>query len=90
MIGRSSLGTVYLVQHKASQKLYAMKAINKAKILSKIQADDGSSDQLDILKSFDYPFILKLEFSFQNERNLCMVMEFVNCGELFDLLNKNN
>lgn len=32
---------------------------------------------------FDHPFIMKLEYAFQDLVNLYMVMEFVNGGELF-------
>ena len=32
---------------------------------------------------FDHPFIMSLEFAFQDQHNLYMVMEFVNGGELF-------
>lgn len=32
---------------------------------------------------FDHPFIMKLEYAFQDINNLYMVMEFVNGGELF-------
>ena len=37
----------------------------------------------DILTRFDHPFIMKMEFSFQDKAFLYMVMEFVNGGELF-------
>lgn len=41
------------------------------------------SAERDILKRFDHPFIMKLEFAFQDSTLLYMVMEFVNGGELF-------
>ena len=37
----------------------------------------------EILTKFDHPFIMSLEYSFQDASNLYMVMEFVNGGELF-------
>lgn len=39
---------------------------------------------------FDHPFIMKLEFAFQDKHNLYMVMEFVNGGELFFHLHKSS
>ena len=42
----------------------------------------------DILTMFDHPFIMSLEYAFQDTNNLYMVMEFVNGGELFYHLHK--
>ena len=44
----------------------------------------------DILTKFDHPFIMKMEYSFQDINCLYMVMEFVNGGELFYHLHKSN
>jgi len=37
----------------------------------------------DILERLDHPFIMKLQFAFQDSQHLYMIMEFVNGGELF-------
>ena len=37
----------------------------------------------EVLTMFDHPFIMKLEYAFQDMLNVYMVMEFVNGGELF-------
>ena len=44
----------------------------------------------DILTMFDHPFIMSLEYAFQDQNNFYMVMEFVNGGELFYHLHKDN
>ena len=43
----------------------------------------------EILEKFDHPFIMKLQFAFQDEFNLYLIMEFVNGGELFHHLKKD-
>lgn len=43
----------------------------------------------EILEKFDHPFIMKLQFAFQDEYNLYLIMEFVNGGELFHHLKKD-
>ena len=37
----------------------------------------------EILEKFDHPFIMGLEFAFQDSTRLYLIMEFVNGGELF-------
>ena len=37
----------------------------------------------EILEKFDHPFIMGLEYAFQDADRLYMIMEFVNGGELF-------
>ena len=37
----------------------------------------------EILEKFDHPFIMGLEFAFQDADRLYLIMEFVNGGELF-------
>lgn len=36
----------------------------------------------------DHPFIMKLQFAFQDKHHLYLVMDFVNGGELFHHLNQ--
>lgn len=38
---------------------------------------------------FTHPFIMKLQFSFQDENHLYFIMEFINGGELFYHLKKD-
>jgi serine/threonine protein kinase len=37
----------------------------------------------EILEKFNHPFVMKLQFAFQDKVNLYLLMEFVNGGELF-------
>lgn len=41
-----------------------------------------------VLVYADHPFIIKLHYSFQNERKLFFVLEYCPGGELFNLLSK--
>jgi serine/threonine protein kinase len=43
----------------------------------------------DILEKFDHPFVMKLQFAFQDEFHLYLIMEFINGGELFYHLKKD-
>ena len=41
------------------------------------------------MEKFSHPFIMKLQFSFQDEAHLYLIMEFINGGELFYHLKKD-
>jgi len=43
----------------------------------------GIRVEREILEKFDHPFIMGLEFAFQDHERLYLIMEFVNGGELF-------
>ena len=106
VIGVGTYGKVYLVQHKTSGVHYAMKVIKKELVFRTCTDEGikGKSSirsfvfslkfyllaERDILTRFDHPFIMQLEWSFQDKNNLYMVMEFVNGGELFHHLHQNN
>ena len=59
-----------------------MKVIKK-ELIFRTDNDDGVKAERDILTKFHHPFIMRLEFAFQDNDRLYMVMEFVNGGELF-------
>lgn len=35
------------------------------------------------MKDSNHPFIVKLKYSFQSEKNICFVMEYLEGGQLF-------
>ena len=39
-----------------------------------------------MLATAEHPFVVSLYYSFQSSKNLYMVMEFVNGGDLYSLL----
>jgi len=59
-----------------------MKSIMKD-LLIKTDQVDGIRVEREILEKFDHPFIMGLEYAFQDEERLYLIMEFVNGGELF-------
>ena len=89
VIGQGSYGKVYLVEHKHNLKHFAIKTIQKRLVYSQYQ-DESVQMEREIITSLDHPFIVKLQYAFQDRINLYMVMEFVNGGELFYHLHKSN
>lgn len=82
VIGRGSFGKVYLVQKKDTSEYYAMKTLKKDVILRRNQKNNTQAERL-ILEKIRSPFIVRLHFAFQNPEKLYFVMDFLNGGELF-------
>ena len=82
MIGKGTFGKVFLVEHNSSGKLYAMKCIRKDKILEHDQMENIQLEK-NILFTVDHPFLVNMEYVFQNEFRIYFLMKFVKGGELF-------
>lgn len=82
VIGRGSFGKVMQVRKKDTQKIYALKALRKAYIISKCEVTHTLAERT-VLARVDCPFIVPLKFSFQSPEKLYLVLAFINGGELF-------
>eukprot|EP00123_Amoebidium_parasiticum_P014526 comp22538_c0_seq1/m.34237 comp22538_c0_seq1/g.34237 ORF comp22538_c0_seq1/g.34237 comp22538_c0_seq1/m.34237 type:complete len:356 (-) comp22538_c0_seq1:350-1417(-) len=86
-IGTGTFGRVYLCQDKDDQNYYAMKVLKKVEIVRLKQVEHIRSER-DILSCFRHPFIVTLHCTFQDTRNLYMLLEYVCGGELFSHLRR--
>ncbi|KAH6687254.1 camp-dependent protein kinase [Plectosphaerella plurivora] len=87
-VGTGSFGRVHLVQSKHNQRFYAVKVLKKAQVV-KMKQVEHTNDERRMLAEVKHPFLLTLWGTFQDCRNLYMVMDFVEGGELFSLLRKS-
>jgi len=87
VIGKGSFGKVMQVKKKDDGQIYAMKVLRKEAIIARKQVDHTRAEKA-ILQKIDHPFIVKLNYAFQTEEKLYMVLDFVNGGELFFHLKK--
>jgi protein-serine/threonine kinase len=87
LLGRGAFGKVFLVNHKVTQKMYAMKVINKFELGSRNHMIHTKTER-EILASSASPFIIKLHFSFQSDEQLFMVMEYAKGGSLIQHLRR--
>jgi len=87
IVGTGTFGKVYLVKHKVTGKYYAMKTLKKTEVVRLKQVEHINSEK-SILTAIKHPFIVNLYRSFQDEKYLYMVMEYVIGGELFSHLRR--
>ncbi|CAJ0955975.1 unnamed protein product [Ranitomeya imitator] len=85
VISSGTFGTVCLVRHKDSQKIFAMKKMAKKKMNTSKEVE-GAFLERDILTFADCPFVASMLCSFPTRSHLCMVMEYVGGGDCETLL----
>ena len=66
LIGRGSFGEVLLVRLKVSQKLYAMKILDK-KTLKQRKQQIHTKTERDLMVKINCPFIVNIKSAFQDE-----------------------
>jgi len=87
IIGRGAFGEVRVVRKKDNKKVYAMKVMKKNEMLKKNQVQHIRAER-DVLALADNPWVVKLHFSFQDDRKLYLVMEYLPGGDLMTILMK--
>ena len=86
LLGKGGYGDVYLV--KKNNNYYAMKCTRKADI-SKDNGTDGFMAEKEILAhGKNTPYIIQLRYSFQDSVHLYYVMDFMQGGDLQNLIYK--
>ncbi|KAG0370342.1 camp-dependent protein kinase catalytic subunit [Gamsiella multidivaricata] len=87
-LGTGSFGRVHLVQSRYNSRFYAMKVLKKTEVVRLKQVEHTNNEKM-ILERVEHPFLINLWGTFQDERNLYMVMDYVVGGELFSVLRKS-
>jgi len=87
-VGKGSFGQVFQVRKKDTKQVFALKVLDKSH-LSKIDQVQNTKQERRVLEIVNHPFIVKLHYAFQTGPALCLVMDFINGGELFMHLRKH-
>uniref|UniRef100_A0A8C5Q0V5 Uncharacterized protein n=1 Tax=Leptobrachium leishanense TaxID=445787 RepID=A0A8C5Q0V5_9ANUR len=84
MLGTGGFGKVLLAQYKDSNRLVALKAQNKRKLLRMSTVDRilGEKEALQTISSRPHPFLVNIFASFQTDTHTIFVMEYVAGGDL--------
>eukprot|EP00922_Rhytidocystis_sp_ex-Travisia-forbesii_P049188 GHVS01073256.1.p1 GENE.GHVS01073256.1~~GHVS01073256.1.p1 ORF type:complete len:638 (-),score=86.27 GHVS01073256.1:710-2623(-) len=79
-LGQGTYGSVCRAINKSTKSVKAVKTIAK----SKVKNVERFRQEIAIMKSLDHPNILKLHETFEDHKNIYLVLELCKGGELFD------
>ncbi|KAL3123881.1 hypothetical protein niasHT_009124 [Heterodera trifolii] len=87
VIGRGSFGEVAVVRLTNTDKIYAMKILNKWEMLKRAETACFKEER-DVMVFGDRQWITNLHYAFQDEKNLYLIMDYYVGGDLLTLLSK--
>uniref|UniRef100_A0A7S2JD82 cGMP-dependent protein kinase n=1 Tax=Haptolina brevifila TaxID=156173 RepID=A0A7S2JD82_9EUKA len=88
LIGTGTYGRVRLATHKETGEAYAVKIVDKAKIMTAKEQVTNARNERALLASCNHPFLLKLVAAYQSNLAIFFIIELVIGGELFTLLDQ--
>jgi len=87
VIGRGAFGEVCVVKMKHTDKVFALKILNKWEMLKRAETACFQEER-DVLVFGDRRWITNLHYAFQDNTNLYLVMDYYCGGDLLTLLSK--
>jgi len=86
MLGKGNFAKVHLAQRKRDGKSFAIKTIEKSKILENPRNMISMHREVVILRKIDHPNVIKLYEVYENDLYVHLVLEYLKGGELFQKL----
>ncbi|KAG1211488.1 hypothetical protein G6F35_010479 [Rhizopus arrhizus] len=88
LLGVGAFSKVYIGHHTKMEQFCALKIIQKGKLLNDPRIRSSIEREIGILKYIYHTNIVRLEATMETEQFICIVLEYVEGGELFDLVQK--
>ena len=87
-IGKGAFGEIFLIKQKSNGKLYALKQINKKKVIENGASLEIIKREISIHIRITHPYIVKLYSTSEDDKNYNMIMDYIPNGTLFSLIQK--
>lgn len=88
LIGKGSFGEVFLVEKKNTKEHFAMKVLEKDKLMKQNLIKYALTER-NVLSITNHPFIVRMNFAFQTDSKLFLILDYCSGGDLSMLLHKN-
>lgn len=89
LISNGAYGAVHLVKHRRTHERHAIKKISKIDLIHRNQIEQVFLER-DIMTLTNNPFVVSLFCTFETKNYLCLVMEYVEGGDVATLLKNIN
>ena len=89
LLGYGSFGNVYLEINKINKKFYAIKHIEKKRILKALNTLEPIYNEIKIQSKVCHPNIVKILYANESEKYFDIVLEYANKGNLFYYIKDN-
>jgi len=83
VLGTGASCKVVQVRHKGNEEFYAVKVMSKRKIVTHEKKLERAIAEKRLLARLSHPFVVKLQWAFQTNSHLFMVLDYCAGGELF-------
>ncbi|OIV89178.1 hypothetical protein TanjilG_25399 [Lupinus angustifolius] len=83
-VGRGEFGITYLCIDRETKESLACKSISKRKLLTSVDIEDVRREVAILSTLPEHPNVVKLKATFEDNKNVHIVMELCEGGELFD------
>ena len=87
-LGTGSFGRVYLVSHNETKELFALKTIEKRKIMTTYGKLDIIYNEINIHSKLSHQNIIKLYNMHEDEETINIIMEYAPNGNLYQMIKK--
>jgi serine/threonine protein kinase len=87
-LGAGNFASVKLAICKSSGSKFALKCIDRKKMVGGSARAEAVRDEINILQSVSHPNIIKIHKNYETDSTIFLVLELVEGGELFDFIVK--
>ncbi|XP_001353403.2 citron Rho-interacting kinase isoform X2 [Drosophila pseudoobscura] len=84
LIGQGYFGNVHLVVERQTSDIYAMKKIKKSVVTT-----SQVKEERDIMSARNSEWLINLQYAFQDNDNLYLIMEYMPGGDLLSLMSRH-
>eukprot|EP01102_Stenamoeba_stenopodia_P019861 TRINITY_DN7589_c0_g1_i2.p1 TRINITY_DN7589_c0_g1~~TRINITY_DN7589_c0_g1_i2.p1 ORF type:complete len:449 (-),score=94.06 TRINITY_DN7589_c0_g1_i2:496-1842(-) len=88
LLGRGAFGKVFLTRKKDTGEVLALKQLSKKTVNTTKKLTRLMVERDVLMNKKDSPWLVRLYYSFQDEKNLYLAMEYVPGGDMWALLSK--